>query len=42
MDEDFVVAIVELAMRGGGASTHKANTENLMDRYRALLDLGEI
>ena len=40
MDEDFVGAIAELAMRRGGASTHKANSESLMDRYRALPDLG--
>ncbi len=35
-----VGAIIELAMRRGGASTHKANNEHLMDKYRALLDLG--
>ena len=42
MDEGFVGAIAELAMRRGGVSTHKANLLNLMDRYTALLDLGEI
>ena len=34
-------AIVELAMRRGGASVHKANAPNRMGRYRALLHLGE-
>ena len=42
MDEDFVGAIAELAMRRGGSNAHKANIESLMDKYRALLDLGEI
>ena len=41
MDEDFVGAIAELAARRGGANTHKANNENLMDKSRALLDLWE-
>ena len=40
--EDFVGAIVEWTMRRGGASTHKAKTDNLRHRYRALLGLGEI
>ena len=42
MDEDFVGAIVELAMRRGGASTHKAHADKLMDKCRALLGLGEM
>ena len=42
MDEDWAGAIVELAMGRGQASTHKVSTENLMDRYRALFDLGKI
>ena len=40
--KDFVGAIAELVMRRDGATTRKANNESLMDRYRALLDLGEI
>ena len=40
MDEDFVSAMAELATRRGGANAHKANTQNLIDKYRALLHLG--
>ena len=42
MDDYCVGAIAELAMRRGGASTHKANTVNLMDRCRALFYLVDI
>ena len=42
MDDDFVGVIAELAMRRGGANTHKANAPNLIDKYRALLHFGKI
>ena len=42
MDEDFVGVMSTLALKGGGRNTHKACSFGVLDRYRALLSLGQV
>lgn len=42
LDEDFVGIMATLAMKRGGANTHHACSWNVMERYRALLSMGQV
>jgi hypothetical protein len=42
MDEDFVGVMSTLALKKGGRNTHKACSHGVIDRYRALLSLGQV
>ena len=41
-DEDFVGLISKLALRKGGPATPRTCAQGVLDRYRALLSLGDI
>ena len=41
-DEDFVGIMSTLALKKGGANTHKACSHNVISRYRALLSMGQV
>jgi hypothetical protein len=42
MDEDFVGLMSTLALKRGGRNTHQACSHGVLDRYRALLSLGQV